>query len=193
MNTTFRTATTAALALLATACAHHERMGGHDRRTDAAVFEYWQMDPCARGEPELPVAGHGMGRARAAGSMGGEGGMDGMSAMAGTTWMRCLEGLDLSADQRTRIDQIREQAQGEQRKLMQEMHSRSRPGMGMGNPSAASSDEDQRRAYDEAAALHRRMFESRLATRTRLLEVLSPPQRERLERECPGPRGSLMR
>jgi len=195
MNTPFRTAAAAALALLATGCAHHERMGGGpDRRAEPAVFEYWQMDPCARGEPELPMAGHGMERAGAAGSMGGTGGMGGMTAMAamgGADWMSCLEGLDLSAEQRATIEQIREQAQGEHWKLMQEMHARGRPGMGMGmgNPPSTASDEEQRRAYDEAAALRKRMFESRLAARGRLLEVLTPAQRERMDRECPGPRG----
>lgn len=195
MNTTFRMAAAVALALLATGCAHRERMGGgSDRRTDAAVFEYWQTDPCARGEPELPMAGHGMGRVGAAGSMGrtaGMGGMDGMAAMGGVGWMSCLEGLDLSAEQRASIEPIRAQAQDEHRKLMQEMHARGRSGMGMGmsKPPSAASDDEQRRAYDEAAALHKRMFESRLATRARLLEVLTPPQRERMDRECSGPRG----
>ena len=43
-----------------------------------------------------------------------------------------------------------------------------------------------RRSYEEMAALHKQMFEMHLQSRQRILDVLTPAQREQLGRGRPG-------
>ena len=178
MNT-LKLVAAAGFALLATACMHTGPMsrgspGGtgpdhqaHQERVDA---EYWQIDPCARSDSPAPAQAHANPHA------------DGM---------RCLDGLDLGSEQRSRITQIRDEMVREHREQMAEM--RAHRTAGMGTPPAATSEQDQRRAYDEAAAVRKRMFESRLEARKRMLDVLTPAQRERFERDCPEGRAARWR
>lgn len=112
------------------------------------------------------------------GMMGGYGGGPGM--MGG--WGRGGYGLsDLTADQRKRIDDARQDFWKKQWPLMQQMHS------AMWNadqdPGAPFDEQAARKAYDSTAALHKQMFENMIEMRKRTDAVLTPKQREELRRE----------
>ena len=113
-----------------------------------------------------------------AGMMGGYGGGPGM--MGG--WGRGGYGVsDLTADQRKRIDEARQDFWKKQWPLMQQMHST------MWNadqdPGAPFDEQAARRAYDSTAALHKQMFENMIEMRKRTDAVLTPKQRDELRRE----------
>lgn len=88
---------------------------------------------------------------------------------------------DLSAGQRTSIDQIERDFRGRQWPLMQQMHE-------LMWADSGSDEQAQRRSYDQVAALHRQMFENMLDARKRMDAVLTPQQREALRRGTPGAR-----
>jgi Spy/CpxP family protein refolding chaperone len=111
------------------------------------------------------------------GMMGGYGGPGMMGG-----WGRGGYGLsDLSADQRKRIDEARQDFWKKQWPLMQQMHST------MWNadqdPGAPFDEQAARRGYDSIAALHKQMFENSIEMRKRVDAVLTPKQREELRRE----------
>lgn len=88
-----------------------------------------------------------------------------------------LERLDLSAQQRSQIARIQDDAMRQQQALMTQMQAQMGPG--------TWDDKEQRRHYDAMSALHKQMFEIHLATRQRLLEVLTAAQREQLKPGAP--------
>ncbi len=124
-----------------------------------------------------PGPGMGMGM-MGAGPAWGPGGM-GMMAGPGTLWG--LERLDLSAEQRTRIAQIQDEARRQHQAMMQAMHAQGGP-MAQVMGGTALDDEAARQAYARMADVHRQMFDAHLQTRRRILEVLTPAQREQLGR-----------
>ncbi|MGD9835223.1 MAG: Spy/CpxP family protein refolding chaperone [Piscinibacter sp.] len=126
----------------------------------------WGMGPGMMGGP---YGGWGMGP----GMMGGPYGGSGMGpGMMGGMWG--LGRLDLSAEQRSRIDAILAEERRKHWVLMRSMP----------EPGETLDDKGERSRYEAMAALHRQMFESHLEARRRILEVLTPAQREQL-----GPRG----
>jgi Spy/CpxP family protein refolding chaperone len=54
---------------------------------------------------------------------------------------------------------------------------------GAGGPHAGWDDDaTERQRYEQMSALHKAMFETMLAARQRVLDVLTPAQREQLQR-----------
>lgn len=121
--------------------------------------------------------------------MGGGYGMMGRGGMGpGMMWGnldQAYAGLDLSADQRSKIADIEEQASRSMWQLMGTMHEQ---GYRMGHMMDASplDDADARKAYDAMAATHKAMFELQLDARKRMDAVLTPQQREQLRRYWGG-------
>jgi Spy/CpxP family protein refolding chaperone len=103
---------------------------------------------------------------------GGYGGMMGGWGAGTRNW-----GIqDLSAEQRTKIRDIQQNAWKKQWPLMQQMHS--------AEWTAESGDLDsqsERQQYEAVSALHKQMFENRLETRKQIEAVLTPKQREQLK------------
>jgi Spy/CpxP family protein refolding chaperone len=121
-----------------------------------------------------------MGGGYGPGMMGGYGGGYGPGMMGG--WGRGGYGVsDLTADQRKRIDEARQDFWKKQWPLMQQMHAT------MWNadqdPGAPFDEQAARRAYDSTAALHKQMFENMIEMRKRTDGVLTPKQREELRRD----------
>jgi Spy/CpxP family protein refolding chaperone len=119
-----------------------------------------------------------MGSGPSGGMMGGSYGM-GMGMM-GSPGTMGLERLDLSADQRGRIAAIHDELQQRHRALMQAIHAESGP------MSAWTDEAAQRQRFGQMSAQHKQMFDAHLEARRRILEVLTPAQRQRLTTEKPG-------
>jgi Spy/CpxP family protein refolding chaperone len=93
---------------------------------------------------------------------------------------------NLSAEQRTKIADIQRDVRKRQWPLMQQMHEL------MWNDGTAESgvldEQAQRRDYERVAALQKQMFETMLESRKRIEAVLTPQQREEMQRR-PRPAG----
>lgn len=109
--------------------------------------------------------GYGMGSGMGPGMMGGGYG-PGYAA------------LNLSDEQRKKIDAIQEEMWRKQGELMGAMHAQSYRMHDFGNADDAAA----RKAFDEMAAAHKQMFETRLDARKRIDAVLTPEQRKQLGR-----------
>ncbi len=85
---------------------------------------------------------------------------------------------DLTADQRKKLTEARQDFWKKQWPLMQQMHS-----IGW-NPSDGDAFDEQaaRKNYEAMAALQKQMFDNRLELRKRIEGVLTPKQREELRR-----------
>jgi Spy/CpxP family protein refolding chaperone len=104
--------------------------------------------------------------------MGGGYGMGMMESPGAMAWG--LERLDLSADQRARIAAIQNELHERSWASMRAMHAGS-------SPMAPWADEGvQRQRFEQLNALHQQMFNAHLEARRRILEVLTPKQREQL-------------
>jgi Spy/CpxP family protein refolding chaperone len=91
-----------------------------------------------------------------------------------------LERLDLSADQRARIAATHDELQQRLWASMQAMHAES-------GPMPAWTDEAaQHQRFGQMSALHKQMFDAHLEARRRILEVLTPAQRQQLTTGKPG-------
>lgn len=122
------------------------------------------------------MMGAGMGPGGAGMMMGGPGMM-----MGGPGAMWGLERLDLSADQRTRIARIQDETHAQMQAFQQAMHAQDGPMAGVMG-STALDDAAARQAYATMSAVHKQMFDLHLQARRRILEVLTPAQREQLGR-----------
>jgi Spy/CpxP family protein refolding chaperone len=113
------------------------------------------------------------------GMMGGWGGGYGPGMMGGGRGGYGVS--DLTADQRKRIDEARQDFWKKQWPLMQQMHTT------MWNadqePGAPFDEQAARKAYDGTAGLQKQMFENMIDMRKRTDAVLTPKQREELRRE----------
>jgi Spy/CpxP family protein refolding chaperone len=109
--------------------------------------------------------GYGMGSGMGPGMMGGGYG-PGYAA------------LNLSDEQRKKIDAIQEEMWRKQGELMGAMHAQSYRMHDFGKADDAAA----RKAFDEMAVAHKQMFETRLAARKRIDAVLTPEQRKQLGR-----------
>jgi Spy/CpxP family protein refolding chaperone len=118
------------------------------------------------------------------GGMGGPYGPMGPGMMAdgmagGPGWG--LGRLDLSGEQRKQLAEIQADIGRRQWALMNAMHAQGGPMHG-----SPWDEAEDRRSYEAMAAVHRQMFELQLEARRRMLAVLTPPQREQLERAGRG-------
>lgn len=116
--------------------------------------------------------GQGMGQGMKGGHGMGQGGMGGPGLAA-------LEALDLTAEQRTKITEIRRDAQRKNHALMGSL----REIRWQSQDAAKSAELDTaaaRKRYDEAAAVRKQMFEARLEARAKAEAVLTKEQREKL-------------
>jgi len=131
------------------------------------------------GQADCPMMGQGMqgrGMRHGQGMKGGHGmgggGMDGPGLAA-------LEALDLTAEQRAKITEIRRDVQRKNHALMGSL----REIRWQSQDAAKSAELDvaaARKRYDEAAAVRKQMFEARLEARARAEAVLTKEQREQL-------------
>lgn len=147
---------------------------------------------CPMMEKGMGPGGHpGMG----GGMMGRHGGMGGMGGMRGEGMghgmmeghgmMRTLQGLDLTAEQRTKLTEIQRDAQrkrhgfmGTMRETRWKMQDAQKDGF---------NEEAARKQFDAMAAIRKEMFEAGLATRKQVEAILTPEQRDRLRKARPGP------
>jgi Spy/CpxP family protein refolding chaperone len=126
--------------------------------------------PAGRG-PGLGMGNHGM--------MGGSGyGMMGAPGMMGGFGTRNIP--DLTADQRSKITAIRRDLRNRQLSLMDQMHDQWASTNTYRN--GQFDEQAARSAYDAAQKLHRQMFENSLDAQKRIDALLTPAQRQQLQR-----------
>ncbi|HEX6633413.1 MAG TPA: Spy/CpxP family protein refolding chaperone [Usitatibacter sp.] len=114
------------------------------------------------------------------GMMGGYGGGYGPGMMGG--YGGGYQNLDLSDEQREKIDKIVDETREKQFGLMQSMHQLHRN-------AGAQSDADAMKNYDAVAAVRKEMFANRLEARKRIEAVLTKEQRDQLAKHQRRGRG----
>jgi Spy/CpxP family protein refolding chaperone len=116
-------------------------------------------------------------------------GMMGPGMMGGHGMMMgpygALARLDLTAEQRAKIGEIRRELRGKQREAMLAMHAQ-HDAMQEAFEAPAIDDAAARKAHQAMAEAHGQMFEVMLETRKRIDAVLTPEQREQLRRAQAG-------
>jgi len=125
--------------------------------------------------------GYGMGQGMGPGMMGGGGYGPGQGmgpGMMGGGYGSGYAALNLTDEQRKKIDAIQEEVWSKQGELMGRMHAQSYRMHDFGK----ADDATARKAFDEMAAAHKQMFETRLEARKRIDAVLTPEQRKQLGR-----------
>jgi Spy/CpxP family protein refolding chaperone len=125
------------------------------------------------------------------GMMGGWGPGYGMGPgmMGGGGWGRGgwgLDALDLSAEQRAKIAEIRRDVSRRHWDLMRSVHEQDWH-MGDAWRDGAFDEKEARKAFEAMNEAHRKMFEASIEARKRIDAVLTPQQREQLRKQ-PGPR-----
>jgi Spy/CpxP family protein refolding chaperone len=130
--------------------------------------------------PGMMGGGYGPGYGMGPGMMGGGYGPGyGMGpGMMGGGYGRGYAALDLSEDQRKKIDAIQEEVLRKQGELMGAMHAQA----GRMHDDFGKDDAAARAAFDTMATMHKQMFETRLEARKRIDAVLTPEQRKQLGR-----------
>jgi Spy/CpxP family protein refolding chaperone len=119
------------------------------------------------------MMGGGMGGSR--GMMGGPG-----AGMAGDCHSGGYAALDLTSEQRAKLQDIERDLWRKQRELMGRMHQQDSH---MHDMYAAGVDEARaRKAFDAMTAAHKEMFEASLDARKRIDAVLTEEQRKRMQR-----------
>jgi len=130
------------------------------------------------------MGGYGGGWGMGPGMMGGYGGPGGYGmgpGMMGGYGGDVYAGLDLSADQRKKIADIREQTSKAMWQLMGTMHEQGYHMNGMMGPGALD-EQAARKAYDTMAATHKAMFDMQLEARRKIDAVLTQEQRDKLRK-----------
>jgi Spy/CpxP family protein refolding chaperone len=125
--------------------------------------------------------GYGMGQGMGPGMMGGGGYGPGQGmgpGMMGGGYGPGYAALNLTDEQRKKIDAIQEEVWSKQGELMGRMHAQSYRMHDFGKADDAAA----RKAFDEMATAHKQMFETRLEARKRIDAVLTPEQRKQLGR-----------
>jgi len=120
------------------------------------------------------MGGYGPGSGMGPGMMGGYGMGRGM--MGGYSG---LNGLDLSAEQRTKITEIQRELFGARWALMGKMHQQRGP-MDEAYASGKFDEKAARKAFDAMSELRKQMFELSLQAQKRIDALLTPEQREQL-------------
>jgi Spy/CpxP family protein refolding chaperone len=159
-------------------------MGGHGG---------WGMGPGMMGDP----GGYGMGPGMMGGYGGGYGygpgmmggyGPGGYGMGPGMMWgygANAYADLNLSAEQRKKIDEIQEQAANTMWQLMGTMHQQGYHMHGALGPEPLD-EQAARKAYESMAATQKAMFEAQLDARKKVDGVLTAEQREQLRRSWGG-------
>jgi Spy/CpxP family protein refolding chaperone len=125
--------------------------------------------------------GHGMGMM--AGDVGCRDSRDGMEReMMGVQGMA---GLDLTAEQRTKIAEIRTESNRMQAALMAQMRGSGAPPH-EGYRDGQFDEQAARKRHEAMAGLRQQMAENTLEARKRVDSVLTPQQREQLGRRAGG-------
>jgi Spy/CpxP family protein refolding chaperone len=124
------------------------------------------------------MGGQGSGYGMGPGMMGGNGPGQGMGPGMMGGYGQGYAALNLTDEQRKKIDAIQEEIWSKQGALMGRMHAQSfrMHDFGKGDDAAA------RKAFDEMAVAHKQMFETQLEARKRIDAVLTPEQRKQLGR-----------
>ena len=124
--------------------------------------------------------GHGPGM-MGGGYGGGPGMGDGYGMGPGMMWGYSPDIPNLSNEQRAKIGDIQKEFRRKQWDLMEKMHDSQ---WNAGNPYRDGKFDEQaaRKRYDVMAALHKQMFENSLEERKRIDSVLTPQQREQMQR-----------
>ncbi len=146
------------------------------------------MGPGMAGQQDCPM-GQGMGPGMQGKGMmhgrGGQGMHGGMGMMGGGMGegrgLRAVEALDLSADQRTKVTEIRRDLQRKSHALMGSL----REIRWKGQDAAKAPELDvtaARKVYEEGAAVRKQMFEAGLEARAKAEAVLTKEQREQLRK-----------
>lgn len=132
----------------------------------------------------MGMGGHGMGMMAGGGWDGGcRDAGDGMDQGVMGHWG--VEGLDLTDEQRAKIAEIRRELSRKQGALMGQMHaSGAHPREGYRD--GQYDEMAVRKRYEAMAGLRQQMFENRLEARKRMDSVLTPQQREQLNRRAGG-------
>ncbi len=140
------------------------------------------------------MGGYGPGYGMGPGMMGGYGPGYGMApgmgygmgpGVMGGYAFRSFYGLDLTAEQSEKIAKIQQTFAKQQWDLMTPLHS---PGGAM-EQMHSGDDKAARQAYEAMASAQKQMFEASLEMRKQVEAVLTPEQREQLQRSYRGRRG----
>lgn len=128
------------------------------------------------------MGGYGMGP----GMMGGYGGYGmGPGMMGGYGGYGYGYGLDLSDEQRTKIGEAQQEFAQKHWELMGKMHQQGGP-MSYAFGPGAIDEKAARKAYEAMAEAQKQMFELSLQTRKKIDAVLTPEQREQMQRGWRG-------
>lgn len=130
------------------------------------------------------MGGHGMGPGMMGGYGMGHGMMDGYGMGPGMMGGWGPNIPDLTSEQRSKISAIQKELRQKQWTLMEKMHDDAQ----QGNIYRGGKFDEQaaRRAFDARASLHKQMFENSLEAQKRIDSVLTPQQREQLQRAWGG-------
>jgi Spy/CpxP family protein refolding chaperone len=129
--------------------------------------------------PGMMGGGYGPGYGMGPGMMGGHGPGQGMGpGMMGGGYGPGYAALNLTDEQRKKIDAVQEDVWRKQGELMGAMHAQS----GRMHDDFGKDDAAARAAFDTMATMHKQMFETRLEARKRIDAVLTPEQRKQLGR-----------
>lgn len=131
--------------------------------------------------PGMMGGGYGGGWGMGPGMMGGSGAYGMGPGMMWGNGADAYAGLDLSAEQRKKVTDIREQTSKAMWQLMGTMHEQGYHMNGMFGPGALD-EQAARKAYDTMAATHKAMFDMQLEARKKIDAVLTQEQREQLRK-----------
>ena len=146
------------------------------------------------GQPDCPMMGQGMGPGMGGkGMMHGQGGMHGGmhgggmmgEAMGRGPGLAAIEALDLTPEQRGKMQEIRRDMQRRNHALMGSLREIRWKGQDLAKAPQLDTAA-ARKLYDEGAAVRKQMFEARLEARAKAEAVLTKEQREQL-RALPRP------
>lgn len=94
--------------------------------------------------------------------------------------------LNLTDEQRTRIAEIQKEVRRKQWELMEKMHEQ---GWRSGARDGKFDEQAARKTHDDMADMRKQMFENMLDERKRIDSVLTPQQREQIQKMQPMQRG----
>lgn len=129
--------------------------------------------------------GYGPGYGMGPGMMGGYGGYHMGPGMMGGYGGYGGNGIDLSPEQSAKMADIQQEFSRKQWDLMGKMHEQNSP-MHQAFGSGKFDEQAARKAYDVMTAAHKQMFEISLEARKRVDAVLTPEQREQMQRGWRG-------
>lgn len=140
--------------------------------------------PYGYGPGPMGGPGYGMGPGMMGGWGGGGGWGPGMMGGGGPGWGQgALAGLDLSKEQRDKIADIEAEVRAKERALMRSMHDLDWR-MGDAWQDGRFDEQAARQAFDAMSAVRRQMFDLWVDSRKQIDAVLTPAQREQLQKRA---------